>query len=133
MLFPKLLAVANRCQLETGNINQSRSFIPKLVDLINDVLITNTVSWFNDQQTITITADNGTFMGLVLLAVFFIGDTGVVKLAGVRLTPSKSGEDLAESIYKIITEDAKIGCNNAKDKIKGFTGDGAFSTRKFTI
>ena len=126
-LWPTLLGIADRCGIAIGNINHSFNFVTKLTSHINTILKQNTVVWFTAQQNITVTLDIGTFHGLALLVTIYIGDNGVTKLTGVRLTPSKGGRFLAELCFKTIIEDSEIPLELATEKIVGVVADGAFA------
>ena len=125
-LYPALLAVAERCKVYTGNINNSRIFLSDLTDYINKILTENTKKWFENQVDITLVADIGTFLGLVITVVIFVGDKGVVKLASCRLTISKRGSDLAELIMHAVLVDVGIPDACVKEKTRGVCADGAF-------
>ena len=66
--------------------------------MIDTVLQENTKEWLIDQQHVGVSLDIGTFMGLVLLVVYFIwlfGYDGKARLAGCELTSKKEGEHCA--------------------------------------
>ena len=130
-LWPTLLGVADRCGIVIGNINHSFNFVTKLTSHINTILKQNTVTWFRAQQNITVTLDIGTFHGLALLVTIYIGDNGITKLAGVRLTPSKGGSFLAELCFKTIIDDSEIPFQLASEKIVGVVADGAFAKENY--
>ena len=125
-LFPTLLAVAARCDIEIGDTNHSRMYLSELTGFINEVLVANTKRWFSAQTNATVVSDIGTVMGLVLTVVILIGDRGVARVAGCRLTPSKEGAKMAELMMTIVLEDAQIDYEVAKEKIRGVCCDGAF-------
>ena len=57
--FPSLLATANCCGLELGDLNHSRHFINKFLEVVNEELLMKTTKWFEEQKDITITLDIG--------------------------------------------------------------------------
>ena len=61
--FETFLATSHSCGLELGNINHSRLFVTKFLSLVDTQLISKTVSWFKDQENVTITLDIGTENG----------------------------------------------------------------------
>ena len=124
--FPSLLATANCCGLELGDLNHSRYFIVKFLEVVNEELIKKTIKWFEEQQDITITLDIGTVYGYTLLAVLYMCK-GVVKLANIVPVSSKKGISVAEECYRALQLDGKISKKLLKDKIIGVTGDGAFA------
>ena len=117
--------MADRCGIVIGNINHSFNFVTKLTSHINTTLKQNTVTWFRAQQNITVTLDIGTFHDLAILVTINIGDNGITKLGGVRLTPSKGGSFLAELCFKTIIGDSEIPFQLASEKIVGVLADGS--------
>ena len=99
-LFPTLLAVAQRCGVMTGDINQSRAFVTSLAMMLDKELLKNTQNWLKVQEdkSVTLVTDIGTIFGLVMSVVLFVGKDGGVRLAGCSLTTSKTGADLAELV-----------------------------------
>ena len=124
--FSSLLATVNTCGLDLGDINHSRTFITKFLELINIELVKKTVQWFHDQSEITLTLDIGTVYGITLLAVLFISD-GKVKLANILPIVSKKGKDVAEASFEACKLYGKIDAEENKRKVVGITGDGAFA------
>ena len=57
--FPCLLATANCCGLELGDLNHSCHFITKFLEVVNEELLMKTTEWFEEQKDITITLDIG--------------------------------------------------------------------------
>ena len=96
--FPSLLATANCCGVELGDINHTRNFVVAFLDLVNAELVDKTVKWFEEQDEVTCTLDIGTVHGVTLLATLFMSK-GKVKLANIAPTPSKKGKDVAETCY----------------------------------
>ena len=127
--YPKLLATANRCKVQVGNINHSPWFIEKYCDMVGAELFDRTVDWLIQQKSVTITLDIGTCTGVTLLAVLFISDDmHEIRLANIVPVVSKKGTDLATTCYDVLQMDGKIenGKNILSKIVSGFTGDGAF-------
>ena len=125
--FPTLLATAFQCGLQIGDINHTRDFARRILPLINDVLQENTKEWLHDQTKMSISLDIGTFFGLVLLVVYFIGANGTVRLAGCELTSSKEGEPCAKLCFKIATSNIHIQSTVVRQKTTAIIADGQFT------
>lgn len=128
--FPELLAVANQCGLEIGNINHSRGFPAKILPFIDAVLLENTAEWFKDQDKVTLLLDHGTVFGLVMLVVYFVGEDGSVRLAGCTLTDSKEGDHTARLAYEVAcTSNLFLPANDVLARVKVVCADGAIVDR----
>ena len=127
--FPELLAVASQCGLQIGNINHSRNFPPKILPLIDAVMLENTAEWFRVQAKITLLLDHGTVFGLVMLVVYFVGEDGEVRLAGCELCTSKEGDFTARLCYKVCTSNPFLSENAVINRIKVVCADGAIVDR----
>ena len=92
-----------------GNINHTTFFIRKYLVLVDDILIDDTKQWLAEQkdQTVTITLDIGTCVGITLLAVLYICGSEV-RLANVLPTNSKKGEKLADLCFEALTVKHKV-------------------------
>ena len=123
--FETFLATSHSCGLELGNINHSRLFVTKFLSLVDTQLISKTLSWFKDQENVTITLDIGTENCLPLLAVLFISQ-GQSKLADIVPVLSKKGVDSAKSCFKVCCLRGLLDIETLKMKTVGVTGDGAF-------
>ena len=93
--------------------------------MVDTQLISKTLSWFKDQENVTITLDIGTENCLPLLAVLFISQ-GQSKLADIVPVLSKKGVDLAKSCFKVCHIRGLLDIETLKMKTVGVTGDGAF-------
>ena len=122
----KLCATNYSSGLEIGNLNHSRFFIDKFLELVNNELIKKTVAWLDNQKHVTVTLDVGPECGTPLLAVLYISENKA-KLANITSITSKKGEDLATSCFEACTISNSISKKQLEDKIVGVTGDGAFA------
>ena len=128
-LYPVLLAVVYRSGCEVGNINHSRYACHIVCDLLDKKLKAETVKWFSEQKSVTITADLGTILGLSMLVVLLVSEHDkTVKFAGINLVNSKGGIYLANEIMKLLTSKDHLNLKpeEVKQKISGMAGDGAF-------
>ena len=124
--FENLCATEVFSGLDLGNINHTRFFIDKFLDVINKELVKKTVTWFHSQTSVTVTLDVGTECGIPLLAVLFLSDNKS-KLADIIPITSKKGVDLASTCFAACTMNDSLDKKELEAKIVGVTGDGAFS------
>lgn len=127
-LFPTLIAVARRCDIITGDTNQSRNFVTDLTVLLEKVMLENTQNWLEaqDDRSVTLVTDIGTIFGLVISVVLFVGEGGKVRLAGCSLTISKTGSDLAQLVVDTVIDKAKVPLLTLKRVIGGVCADGVY-------
>ena len=126
-LYPVLLACLHRSGHEVGNLNHSRYSCEQMCNFLNRELILESKKWFDDQKSVTVTADVGTILGLSMLVVLLESDFDhSVKLVGINLICSKSGEYLASEIFYILKKYLDLSEEDIKAKVSGMAGDGAF-------
>ena len=122
--FENLIATAGICGLELGDINHSKWFIVKFMNLVDTCLIKKTSQWAKEQEILTVTLDIGTEYGIPLLAVLFI-NAGKAKLIDIVPLTSKKGVDVADACFQACTLSDQLDSELLQTKIAGITGDGA--------
>ena len=128
-VYPALPAVLHRSGHEVGNINHCRYACDKMCTLLDNLLIEESKKWFEDQKSVTVTADIGTILGLSMLVVLLESEVDkTVKIAGINLVRSKEGVYLANEIFDILTspDHLNLSVESIQSKISGMVGDGAF-------
>ena len=98
--YPQLLATANQCHVEIGDINHTNKFVTKYCDYIDKELKEETIEWAKTQNSWNVTLDIGTCTGMTLLAVLIISDTQIVRLVDIVVVISKKGKDLTTFLSK---------------------------------
>ena len=128
--YPQLLATANRCHVEIGDINHTNLFISKYCNYIDNDLKEETIEWAKVQNSWNVTLDIGTCTGLTLLAVIFISDKQIVRLVDIVVIISKKGIDLATVLFDVLqmkeNYEPRISPEIVKDKLNAILGDGQF-------
>ena len=128
-LYPVLLAVLFRSGCDVGDLNHSTYSCEVLCDLIDKELKSETVHWFMEQESVTLTADIGTILGLSMLVVLLESEIDkTVKFAGINLVCSKEGKYLANQILDVLTSAQHLNLSEAevRRRVSGMAGDGAF-------
>ena len=128
-LYPVLLATLYRSGLQVGNINHSTYTCEVFLPLIDDQLKKSSREWFDDQKSVTITADIGTIRGVEILVVLLVSEIDkVVKFVGADLVISKEGKNLANMILNILTSKDNLNLNyvDLVAKLSGIAADGVF-------
>ena len=129
MMYPNLLATLYRSGLQVGNINHSRYACETFLPLLDQQMKEATIKWFEEQESVTITADLGTIRGVEILVVLLVSEKDkIVKFVGADIVAGKGGKYLANRMFNVLISEEYLHLDYVElvGKLSGMAGDGVF-------